>query len=53
MYSNCLQGEEQPDSCLVYEDYTTSSNKTQPCPNGWEYNHAYRENNIVMEVYTL
>ena len=34
-----VDGERHYDSCVVYEDYSSSTNRTVPCPLGWEYDH--------------
>ncbi|KAI0240554.1 Organic cation transporter protein [Lamellibrachia satsuma] len=34
-----VDGERQYDSCYVYDNYSRATNRTIPCPLGWEYEH--------------
>ncbi|KAI0240556.1 hypothetical protein LSAT2_008685 [Lamellibrachia satsuma] len=37
-YQN-VEGERRFDSCVVYENYSSATNRTISCPLGWEYAH--------------
>ncbi|KAI0240553.1 Organic cation transporter protein [Lamellibrachia satsuma] len=34
-----VEGERRYHSCAVYENYSSATNRTIPCPLGWEYEH--------------
>lgn len=37
-------------SCEAYKNFSSATNKTVPCPMGWEYLASGRENTIVSQV---
>ncbi len=44
-------GNLKPDSCRVYQNFTSSTNLTEQCPDGWEYETDNdRHRTLVMEV---
>ena len=34
-----VEGNQRFDSCVVYENYSSATNQTIPCPLGWEFEH--------------
>ena len=40
----------QLDSCNVWVNYTSATNQTEYCPNGWQYKLEEGESTIVNEV---
>ncbi|KAI0241869.1 Organic cation transporter protein [Lamellibrachia satsuma] len=34
-----VEGNRRFDSCVVYENYSSATNRTIPCPLGWEFEH--------------